>query len=42
MISITEILLLMMLLLCQLNCRLHLGPHLTNHPSFQCMTDTQT
>jgi hypothetical protein len=39
-ISIMEILLLMMLLLCQQNCRLHLGPRLTNHPSTQCMTDT--
>jgi hypothetical protein len=40
-ISIMEILLLMMFLLCQQNCRLHLGPRLTNHPSSQCMTDTQ-
>jgi hypothetical protein len=32
-ISIIEILLLMMLLLCQQNCRLHLGPCLINHPS---------
>jgi hypothetical protein len=41
-ISIMEILLLMMLLLCQQNCRLHLGPRLTSHPSFPCTTDTQT
>jgi hypothetical protein len=34
-------LLLMMLLLCQQNCRLHLGPRLTNHLSSQCMTDIQ-
>ena len=34
-------LLLMMLLLCQQNCRLHLGPHLTSHPSSPCMTGTQ-
>jgi hypothetical protein len=40
-ISIMEILLLMMLLLCQQNSRLHLGPRLTNHPSSQCMADTQ-
>ena len=40
-ISIMEILLLMMFLLCQQNCRLHLGPSLTNHHSSQCMTDTQ-
>jgi small-conductance mechanosensitive channel len=40
-ISIMEILLLMMLLLCQQNCRLHLGPHLTSHPSSPCMTGTQ-
>jgi hypothetical protein len=39
-ISIMEILLLMMLLLYQQNCRLHLGPRLINHPSSQCMTDT--
>jgi hypothetical protein len=32
-ISIMEILLLMMLLLYQQNCRLHLGPRLTNHPA---------
>jgi hypothetical protein len=38
-ISIMEIL--MMLLLCQQNCRLHLGPRLTSHPSSPCMTDTQ-
>ena len=40
-ISIMEILLLMMLLLCQQNCRLHLGLRLTSHPSSPCMTDTQ-
>jgi hypothetical protein len=40
-ISIMEILPLMMLLLCQQNCRLHLGPRLTNHLSSLCMTDTQ-
>jgi hypothetical protein len=36
MIPIMEILLFMMLLLCQQNCRLHLGPHLTSHLSFPC------
>jgi hypothetical protein len=41
-ISIMEIFLLMMLLLRQQNCRLHLGPRLTSHPSFPCTTDTQT
>jgi hypothetical protein len=40
-ISIMEILLLMMLLLCQQNCRLHLGPRLTSHLSSPCMTGTQ-
>jgi hypothetical protein len=30
--STMEILPLTMLLLCQLNCRLHLGPRLTNQP----------
>jgi flagellar biosynthesis GTPase FlhF len=40
-ISIVEILLLMMLLLYQQNYRLHLGPHLTSHPSSPCMTGTQ-
>jgi hypothetical protein len=40
-ISIMEILLLMMLLLCQQNCRLHLSPRLTSHPSSPCITDTQ-
>jgi hypothetical protein len=40
-ISIMGILLLMMLLLCQQNCRLHLGRHLTSHPSSPCMTGTQ-
>jgi hypothetical protein len=40
-ISIMEILLLMMLLLYQQNCRLHLGPRLTSHPSSPCMTGTQ-
>jgi TolA-binding protein len=39
-ISIMEILLLMMLLLCQQNCRLHLGPRHTSHPSSPCMMDT--
>jgi hypothetical protein len=34
-------LLLMMLLLCQQNCRLHPGPRLTSHPSSLCMTNTQ-
>jgi hypothetical protein len=38
-ISIMKILFLMMLLLCQQNCRLHLGPRLTNHPNSQCMMD---
>jgi hypothetical protein len=41
-ISIMEILLLMMLLLCQQNCKLHLGPRPTSHLSFPCTTDTQT
>jgi hypothetical protein len=41
MIPIMEILLLMMLLLCQQNCRLHLGPHLTSRLSFPCTTGTQ-
>jgi hypothetical protein len=41
-ISIMEILLLMIPLLCQQNCRLHLGPSLTSHPSFPCTTDIQT
>jgi Fe2+ transport system protein B len=40
-ISIMEILLLMMLLLFQQSCRLHLGPRLTSHPSSPCMTGTQ-
>jgi hypothetical protein len=40
-ISIMEILLLMMLLLCQQNCRLHLDLRLTSHPNSPCMTDTQ-
>ena len=40
-ISIMEIMLLIMLLLYQQNCRLHLGPRLTSHPSSPCMTDTQ-
>jgi hypothetical protein len=35
------ILLLVMLLLCQQNYRLHHGPHLTSHPSSPCMTGTQ-
>jgi hypothetical protein len=33
MISIMEILLLMMLLLCQQNCRIPHGPHHTSHPA---------
>jgi hypothetical protein len=37
-IFIKEILLLMMLLLCQQNCRLHLGPRHTSHPRSPCMT----
>jgi hypothetical protein len=41
MISIMEILLLMMLLLCQQNCRLPHGPHHTSHPSSPCMMGTQ-
>jgi hypothetical protein len=41
-ISIMEILLLMMLLLCQQNCRLHHGPSLTSHPSSPCTTVIQT
>ena len=41
-ISIMEILLLMILLLCQQNCRLHLGPNLTSDPSSPCTTDIQT
>jgi hypothetical protein len=40
MIAIMEILLLMMLLLCQQNCRLPHGPHHTSHPSSPCMMDT--
>jgi hypothetical protein len=40
-ISIMEILLLM-ILLCQQNCRLHLGPSLTSHPSSPCRTVIQT
>jgi hypothetical protein len=40
-ISIMEILLLMMLLLCQQNCRLHLGLCLTSHLNSPCMTDIQ-
>jgi hypothetical protein len=40
-ISTMEILPLTMLLLCQLNCRLHLGPRLTNHLSSPCTTGTQ-
>jgi hypothetical protein len=38
--STMEILPLTMLLLCQLNCRLHLGLRLTNHLSSPCMMDT--
>jgi phosphoglycerate dehydrogenase-like enzyme len=41
-ISIMEILLLMILLLCRQNCRLHLGPSLTNHPSSPGTTVIQT
>jgi hypothetical protein len=41
-ISIMEILLLMILLLCQQNCRLHLGPSLTSHPSSPCTMVIQT
>jgi hypothetical protein len=40
-ISIMEILLLMMLPLCQQNCRLHLGLHPTSHLNYPCMTATQ-
>jgi hypothetical protein len=39
MISIMEILLLIMLLLCQQNYRLPHGPHHTSHPSSLCMMD---
>jgi hypothetical protein len=41
MISIMEILLLMMLLLCQQNYRLPHGPQHTSHPSSPCMMGTQ-
>jgi hypothetical protein len=41
MISIMEILLLMMLLLCHQNCRLPHGTHHTSHPSSPCMMGTQ-
>jgi hypothetical protein len=41
MISIMEILLLMMFLLCQLNCRLPHGRHHTSHPRSPCMMGTQ-
>jgi hypothetical protein len=41
-ISIMEILLLMMLLLCQQNCRLHHGPSLTSPPSSPCTMVIQT
>jgi hypothetical protein len=41
-ISIMEILLLMMLPLCQQNYRLHHGPSPTSHLSFPCMTVIQT
>jgi hypothetical protein len=40
-IFIMEILLLMMLLLYQQNCRLPHGPHHTSHLSSPCMMDTQ-
>jgi hypothetical protein len=39
-ISIIEILLLMMLLLYQQNCRLQHGPHHTSHLSSPCMMGT--
>jgi hypothetical protein len=42
MISIIEIFLLMMLLLCQQNCRLPHGPYYTSHPNSLCMMGTQT
>jgi hypothetical protein len=41
MISIMEILLLMMLLLYQQNCRLPHGPDHTSHPNSPCMMGTQ-
>jgi hypothetical protein len=41
-ISIMEILLLMILLPCQQNCRLHLGHSLISHPSSLCTTVIQT
>jgi hypothetical protein len=41
MISIMEILLLMMLVLCHQNCMLHHGHHHTSHPSSPCMMGTQ-
>jgi hypothetical protein len=41
-ISIMEILLSMMLLLYQQNCRLHHGHSLTSHPSSPCTTVIQT
>jgi hypothetical protein len=41
-ISIMEILLLMMLLLYQQNCRLHLGPRPTSHPNSPCTMTIQT
>jgi hypothetical protein len=40
-VSIMEILLLMMLLLCQQNCRLPYGPYHTSHLSSPCMMGTQ-
>jgi hypothetical protein len=40
-ISIMEILLLMMLLLYQQNCRLPHGPHHTSHLNSPCMMGTQ-
>jgi hypothetical protein len=40
-ISIMEILLLMMLLLCQLNYRLHPGLRPTSHLNYPCTTATQ-
>jgi hypothetical protein len=41
MISIMEILLLVMLLFYQKNCRLPHGPHYTSHLSSPCMMGTQ-
>jgi hypothetical protein len=41
-ISIMEILFSMMLLLCPLSCRLHLGLRPISHPNFPCSTAIQT